>query len=61
MPTVAGLVQIDVLTVLVWQDDVREARPNGRANRGEVDAKVEGRSHKCSFSHACVELTVLLS
>src|SRR5215468_4607786 len=38
-PTVAGLVQIDVLTVLVWQDDVREVLPNCWANLGEVDAK----------------------
>ena len=55
-PTVADLVQIDVLTVLVWQDDVREALPNGRANRGEVDTKVEGSSHKCSFSHVAPEV-----
>jgi hypothetical protein len=48
-PTVTGLVQVDALTVMVWQDDVREALPNCRANRGEVDAKVEGSSHKCSF------------
>jgi hypothetical protein len=50
-PTFTGLVQVDALTVLVWQDDVREALPNYRANPGEVDAKVEGSGHKCSFSH----------
>jgi hypothetical protein len=50
-PTVTGLVQVDALTVLVRQDDVREALPNCRANRGEVDAKVEWSGHKCSFSH----------
>jgi hypothetical protein len=38
--TVAGVMQVDALTVLVRQDDVREALPNCRANRGEVDAKV---------------------
>jgi hypothetical protein len=49
-PTVTGLVQVDALTMLVRQDDVREALPNCRANRGEVEAKVEGCGHKCSFS-----------
>jgi hypothetical protein len=49
-PTVTGLVQVDTLTVLVRQDYVREAFPNCRTNRGEVDAKVEGCGHKCSFS-----------
>jgi hypothetical protein len=48
-PTVTGLVQVDALTVLVRQDDVREALPNCRANCGEVDTKVEGSSHKCSL------------
>jgi hypothetical protein len=47
-PTAAGLVQIDVLTVLVRQDNVREALPNRRANLGEVNAKVEGSSHEYS-------------
>jgi hypothetical protein len=55
-PTVTGLVQVDALTVLVRQDDVREALPNRRANRGEVDAKVEGSGHKCSFSHIASRL-----
>jgi hypothetical protein len=50
-PTVTDLVQVNALTVLIRQDDVREALPNCRANRGEVDTKVEGSSHKCSFSH----------
>jgi hypothetical protein len=50
-PTVTGLVQVDALTVLVRQNDVREALSNYRANCGEVDAKVEGSGHKCSFSH----------
>jgi hypothetical protein len=49
-PTIASLMQIDALTVLVGQDDVREALPNRWANRGEVDAKVEWSSHKCSSS-----------
>ena len=48
-PTVPSLVQIDVLAVLVQQDDVRKAIPDRRANCSEVDAKVEGNSHKCSF------------
>jgi hypothetical protein len=48
-PTVTGLVQVNALTVLVRQDDVREAFPDCRANPGEVDAKVEGNSHKCSL------------
>jgi len=51
-PTVADLVQIDVLAVLVWQDDVREALPNRRANLGEVDAKVDGDSHRGSSSYS---------
>ena len=55
-PTVTGLVQVDVLTVLVRQNDVREALPNCRANRGEVDAKVEGSGHKCSFSRVASRL-----
>jgi len=50
-PTVTGLVQVNALTVLVRQDNVREALPNYRANPSEVDAKVEGSGHKCSFSH----------
>jgi hypothetical protein len=45
-PTVTNLVQVNVLTVLVRQDDVREALPNCRANPGEIDAKVEGSGHK---------------
>src|SRR5262249_40087036 len=48
MPTVAGLVQIDLLAVLVWQDNIREAFPNRRSNLGKVDAKVEGSGHKHS-------------
>jgi len=48
-PTVTGLMQVNALTVLVRQDDVREAFPNYRANPGEVDAKVERSSHKCSL------------
>jgi hypothetical protein len=48
-PTVTGPVQVDALTVLVRQDDVREALPNCRANCGEVDTKVEGSSHKGSL------------
>jgi hypothetical protein len=55
-PTVTGLVQVDALTVLVRQDDVREALPNYRTNPGEVDAKVEGCGHKCSFSHIASRL-----
>jgi hypothetical protein len=47
--TFTGLVQVNALTVLVRQDDVREALPNCRANRGEIDAKVERSAHKCSF------------
>jgi hypothetical protein len=58
-PTVADLVQIDLLTVLVWQDNVREAFRNRRANLGEVDAKVEGSSHKNSSSHGYVGPTIL--
>jgi len=50
-PTVTGLVQVNALTVLVRQDDVREVLSNCRANPSEVDAKVEGSGHKCSFSH----------
>jgi len=46
--TVPRLVQFDLPAVLVRQDDVRKALPNGRANCGEVDAKVELSSHKCS-------------
>ena len=60
-PPVAGLVQIDALAVLIWQDDVREALPNRRAKCGAVDATVHGSRHKCSFSPGCVEPTVLLS
>jgi hypothetical protein len=55
-PAVTGLVQVNALTVLVWQDDVRETLPNCRANPGEVDAKVEGGGHKCSFSHIASRL-----
>jgi hypothetical protein len=59
-PPVAGLVQIDTLAVLIWQDDVREALPNRRANLGEVDTKVHGRSHKCSSSYGWVNSIVLI-
>jgi hypothetical protein len=55
-PTVTGLVQVDTLTVLVRQDHVREALANCRPNCGEVDAKVERRGHKCSFSHIASRL-----
>jgi hypothetical protein len=55
-PTVTGLVQVDTLTMLVRQDDVREALPNCRANRGEVEAKVERSGHQCSFSHIASRL-----
>ena len=47
-PAVPSPVQIDVPAMLVRQDDVGEALPNRRADRGEVDAKIEGTSHKCS-------------
>jgi hypothetical protein len=49
-PTITSLVQVDTLTMLVRQDDVREALPNCRANRGEVEAKVERSGHKCSLT-----------
>jgi hypothetical protein len=47
-PTMAGLVEIDALTMLVRQHDIRKALSHRRANLGEVDAKVEGSSHEYS-------------
>jgi len=47
-PTVAGLVQIDVLTVLVRQGNVGEVLSNCRADLSEVNAKVEGSRHAYS-------------
>jgi hypothetical protein len=55
-PAGTGLVQVNALTVLVWQDHVREALSNCRAHGGEVDAKVEGCGHKCSFAHIASRL-----
>ena len=41
----SGLVQMDRLAVLVWQHNVREARPNRRANVAEVNTEICHRSH----------------
>ena len=52
----ARLVEVDPLAVLIRQDDIGEGLPKRWADLGEVDTKVDGSGHKCSFSHCCTGL-----